>query len=79
MHSKHMGFRGRLVRAAIIASAIAAVVMVVKRRRSATHAAPHARAGVPSDNTTVSRIVGDSGDAGYHDLVPRSANVLPVW
>ena len=65
MHRKHMGFRGRLLRAAIIASAIAAVVMVVKRRRSATHAAPHARAGVPSDNTTVSRIVEDSGDAGY--------------
>lgn len=65
MRITHLGFGGRLLRAAIIGGAIAAAVLAVKRRRLATRDAPHARAGVPSDNTTVSRIVLDSGDAGY--------------
>ena len=54
----------RVLRAAIIGGLIAGVVVVIKRRRGSV-TVEGARSDTPSDQTTVTKLVDDSGDAGY--------------
>lgn len=57
-------FGRRVLRAVIIGGVIAGVVFAIKRRRGSP-AVEGSRSGSPSDQTTVTRLVDDSGDAGY--------------
>ena len=57
--------RHRLARAGLIAAAIAGVTFAVKRRMRRAPEVDNTMSGIPSDSTTMTRVVEDSGEAGY--------------
>ena len=57
--------RRRCARASLIAAAIAAVAIALKRRTRRAPEGDTTMLGVPSDSTTVTQVVDDSGEAGY--------------
>ena len=57
--------RRRLARAGLLAAAIAMVAIALERRMRRAPEVDNTMPGVPSDSTTMTQVVEDSGEAGY--------------